>query len=359
MKQPFIGKVKDEDRAQVERVIDSNPIVYELFDRKWVEANILTLADLYSMHPLFLRLLSDSTFPAKLRALKEKHQRYCSFVNTLKNDKENFGSHVSNLDLFFELGRSNNLVELEPLIPSSSKHSDIKVIINDIEYWGEVLTINIPQDEYEFRKLLNKIRIEYNQENETENCIYIKLKERYRNICEHDFLKFLLDTAGSLKLIEGEIRKIQYVQNGELLAEIEYFRKGNRISKGYYGGVMLPFEWINSSIRIKNIILDKIDKFQFPSEGNKRRFLYIYVKDIHIEGIDLDDAISGQENVTFFGNGFYREGRNENGVIHDEQRGPIFSQIDFVIYFFPAENRKLYRFNEEKNVDRQIVKDNF
>ena len=75
MKQPFIGKVENEDRAKLKKVVELNPIADELFGRKWIEDNILTHTDVYTIHPLFFRALNDFTFSTKLEFLKQKHAK--------------------------------------------------------------------------------------------------------------------------------------------------------------------------------------------------------------------------------------------------------------------------------------------
>jgi hypothetical protein len=207
MKEAFTGKVKREDLDKVKQVLDSNRIIYKIFCKDWIKDNIVGHSDIFTMHPLFFRLLHDSEFPSKLRTLKEKHQKYRSFARKLRSDRDNFDSYISSLDVFFVLTKYNNTVELEPIIPNSRKSSDVKLAIDGNEYWGEVVTIHRPEHEYALMKLKNEIRVRYNRENKTENCATVIFRQDFKNICKEKFIKFLLDGAMSIK---GPVAKRLY-----------------------------------------------------------------------------------------------------------------------------------------------------
>lgn len=360
MKEPFVGKVKREDLNTVKQVLGSNRIMYQLFGEDWVKENIVNHPDILTMHPLFFRLLHDPEFPNKLRALKEKHQRYPSFAKKLKKDRDNLDSCVSSLDVFFELSESNNAVELEPAIPNSRKSSDVKVTINGSEYWGEVVTINCPEHEYAFIKLKNEIRIRYNRDNKTENCVSVFFRPDLKDICIEKFIEFLLDGAMSIELNKGATSDMQYRQNAKVLAEITYSKKGDVFSRGYFG-IGLIFRWDNSIERIRRLMADKIRKFQFPADSEKKKFFYIYVRDDNIELSDLDCALFGEENPDSFPSPSSKEGIDRNALIYDDELGPRLGEIDFVVYLIPRARRpfKSYRFNRERHINEQTVKNNF
>lgn len=358
MKKPFVGKVKPEDLNIVKRVLGSNRIIYELFGGVWIKDNIVDHPDIGTMHPLFFGLLHDPEFPNKLRVLKEKHQKCRSFVRKLKKDKDNFDSHVSGLDVFCELSKSNNAVELEPRIPNSLKSSDVKITVGGSEYWGEVVTINRPEHEYAFIKLNNEIQIRYNRENKTENCVSVFFTPALKDIQIEKFIKFLLEGASSIELNKGETRGMQYWQNAKVLAKVTYSKKGDVFSRGYFGGGII-FGWDNSIERIRRRMADKIRKFQFPVDSEKRKFFYIYVRDDNIERSNLDCALFGEENPDSFPNRSLKEGIDRNALIYDNELGSVFRQIDFVVYLISRAKGKFkfYRFNGRRRINEQAVRD--
>ncbi|MFQ6066154.1 MAG: hypothetical protein ACE5K3_02600 [bacterium] len=361
MKEPFVGRAKREDLNKVKQVLDFNRIIYELFGEDWVEDNIVNYPDILTIHPLFFSLLHVAEFPNELRVLKEKHQRYPSFVKKLKKDRDNFDSHVSNLDVFCELSKFNNTVDLEPPIPNSRKSSDVKVTINGGEYWGEVMTINRPEHEYEFMKLENEIRVRYNRENKTKNCVAVVFREDFKDICKEKFIKFLLDRAMSVELNEEETRVMQYRQDAKVLAEVTYFKKSDVFSRGYFGIGQSPLWWDNSVRRIRRLLANKIRKFQFPDDVKKKKFFYIYVRDDNIEPSDLDYALFGEINPDSFPNRSAKEEGDGNASIYDNKLGPVLRKIDFVVYRISRVLRKVkfYRFNRQRYINEQTIKNNF
>ncbi len=358
MKEPFVGKVKPEDLNIVKRVLGSNRIIYELFGGVWIKDNIVDHPDIGTMHPLFFGLLHDPEFPNKLRVLKEKHQKYKSFAKKLKKDEENFDSHVSSLDVFFELSKSHDAVELEPPIPNTPKSSDVKVKINGSEYWGEVVTINCPKDEYASRKLTNETRTRYNRDNKTEHCVSVFFRPDFKDIHIEKFIKFLLEGANLIELNKGETRRMQYWQNAKVLAEVTYSKKDDVFSRGYFGFGLI-FRWDNSIERIRRRMAEKICKFQFPVDSEKRKFFYIYVRDDNIERSNLDCALFGEENPDSFPNRSLKEGIDRNALIYDNELGSVFRQIDFVGYLISRAKGKFkfYRFNRGRYIDEQAVRD--
>ena len=361
MKEPFVGKVKREDLNPVKQVLGSNTIIYELFGQDWVKDNIVNHPDILTMHPLFFRLLLDPKFPNKLRTLKKKHQKSRSFVRKLKKDKDNFDSHVSGLDVFCELSKSNNAVELEPRIPNSPKSSDIKITVGGSEYWGEVVTINRPEHEYAFIKLKNEIQIRYNRGNKTQNCVSVVFRQDFKNICKERFIKFLLEGAMSIELNRGETRDTQYRQNAKVLAEVMYSRKGDVFSRGYFAIGQSPLWWDNSIERIRRRMGDKIYGFQFPADIEKKKFFYIYVTDDNIGHSDLDRALVGEANPDSFSNRCSQEGIDRNALMYDNELGPLLKQIDFVVYLISRVKKKFkfYRFNRGRYINEQTVKNSF
>ena len=358
MKEPFVGRVKREDLNTVKQVLGSNRIIYELFGEGWVKNNIVNHPDILTMHPLFFSLLHDPEFPNKLRTLKKKHQKCRSFVRKLKKDKDNFDSHVSGLDVFCELSKSNNAVELEPRIPNSPKSSDVKITVGGSEYWGEVVTINRPEYEYAFIKLKNEIQIRYNRDNKTENCVSVFFTPALKDICIEKFIEFLLDGAMSIELRKEETRNMQYRQNAKVLAKVTYSKKGDVFLRGYFG-IGLIFRWDNSIERIKRLMADKIRKFQFPADSEKKKFFYICVRDDNVELSDLDCALFGEENPDFFSNRCLKESIDRKALIYDNELGPVLKQIDFVVYLITKAKRKFtfYRFNGRRRINEQAARD--
>lgn len=233
------------EKDKVKNFVERNEIIGELFVEKWLEDTILNHPDLCSIHPLYHKLRTASEQPkselvSKLETLRNKHKKWKSFVNHLKEDRANFYSHFSNLDVFYELSKKIKNVVLEPLIPDRPSCADIKVNLNETEYWGEVCTIYPPKEEAEFSDLLERIKIQYYQHNDTENCFFINfISENYRDISEEVFLDFLLKNARATKLQEKDTLKVNCYQNRKLFAEIEY-SKTHRFSKGFYKGAAFP-----------------------------------------------------------------------------------------------------------------------
>jgi len=359
MKREVYGiKIPHEDRTRFKEILSTNPLIEQIFGKNWIESSILNcFRNIFNIHPVFWFILRDEEFVAKLIALRESYDRFPSLVNRIKKDRENFGSIYSTIDIFYEYKLKHKQVFFQPRNPDNQKECDIKIIIEGVEYWGEILTINLREEDALLEKLNSNIRFQFNEKNRSNNCVFLQYHLPIKKEIEKPLLNFLLKESAKLIIRKGEEITKEFRSGHELFCTVSFFRKGNRFRKGYHGGFGGPAKFIDDSKRVKNKILDKLDEFQFPLAEDIKRFFIIVLKGF-VDIIDVDDALLGEETVVFYRNsGKTKIGRRPSGIIHDAKRYEPFKKIDFII--IKKNNKKFFRINEKNSSNVEFFKANF
>ena len=225
-----IGKGQIETFEEILRI---NPCIEEIFRKDWIGDKIHKHYDnRFNIHSLFWGLLVDKDLPAKLLLLKREYNRFQNFINQIKSDNDNFLQNVANIDVFAEYRRKHQSVFFQPQNPESQKECDIKLCLDGIEFWGEILTVNSDEEERHFDKLNNDIRIAFNRRNKSENCVSLLYQEMPEENIKESLIEFILSQASMLTIRAGEKVKKTFQVNNKVICDVEFFKKGNTYTKG-------------------------------------------------------------------------------------------------------------------------------
>lgn len=344
--------------ALFEQILQKEPSIEKFFGKEWIRKYILDFyKDRTKIHPLFWIIIGDKDFVKKLPVLEKSYDKFKGLIDNLKTDIINIHNIISNINVYYEYKLKHSTVFFEPKNVITNKKCDVKVIIEGVEYWGEVLTINEEKGEKSHDTFDNDIKILYDENNRTNNGIIIEY-ERFLTLGLKDkLINFLLQESKKLNLAKGEEVAKKFIVNSELICTIAFFGKGTVFEKGYYGGSAAPVHLVEDDRRIKNKILDKLDKFQFPNDVNIRKFLVLILKG-YADIIDVDDAIQGQECIIVNNKDqSYKESRNQDGIVHDLARSKLLNEIDFIVV--NENDVKHHRRNSKSSLSLEFIKSNF
>lgn len=350
-------KIRSERVALFNNILKENPSIEKIFGKEWINKTIVEhYNDKSQIHPIFWVIIQDKYFSEKMIILEKLYNKFKSLINCIKNDTDNLQDILAIISVHYKYKLKHTNVIFQPKVPDTSKECDVKVIIENIEFWGEVLAINLSGEDREHEDVDSYIKAQYNERNKTDNGVYIECNNSLKNEHKDKLLNFVLEEAKKLTLSKGEEVLREFIYGNEILCVVKYFGKGTTYEKGYYGGSMSPVKFMKDDMRIKNKILDKLNKFQFPTTDDTRRFFVLLLKG-GIDVIDVDNALFGQECVIFNADGNFSESRNRNGIIHDPERAKKLNMIDFVV--IEEDGKRIYRLNQNSPISLDFVKANF
>lgn len=344
-------------------ILKENPLIEETFGKEWIKNNIIDkFINRLLIHPLFWIILTDKDLVNKLEVLRKSYDKFRNMIKHLKNDVKSVRDIMMNITIFCEYQSRHKNVFFQPPILENKKECDVMVEVDGTEFWGEILTINLDRENSLQDEIDNYIRIHYNEKNRTKNGIFLNYQAFIDKDLADKLIDFSLEEAKKLSLKKDQEVTKEFIVNDELICKINFFGTGGKYSNGYYGGSMGQAHCYIDDIRIKNKILDKLDKFQFPTGKDIKRFFVIVIPRGGADMIDVDNALLGQECVTVTYSASEvlerREGRKQNGVIHDPERGKIFLDlIDFVV--INKGEKKFYKISNKSSLELKFLEDNF
>lgn len=293
------------------------------------------------MHPIFWILIDYNKckkLSNNLDVLNNLCEKFPRIIRKIKFDRDrfNFYSLLTEIEVLAYYYRKSNekyIVDYEPLIDDQNTIPDGKLIINEQEYFLEILTVFEDENEQLIESYQDEIREKLDSLNNNPFILAFGLEIGFERDDISSFVVFVE------KLIKSKKAKnkstFNFNKDEKIIANITFYDNHN--NKGYVGIMNGPVRRLNDAGRIKNKILSKID--QLPI--NSKNIIIMNLSYLSDEFIDLDEAFLGQTGVTIDTKSYdVRDIRQPNGFIHHEKGKSISCVIGYTKEMF--EFRRFY-----------------
>jgi hypothetical protein len=333
--------VREEEIEQVRQCLEVTPLLKNELGIDWIKSNLLTIEKRATKHYLFWlfvenwKVLKIERWLTDLRIYLPQ-PKFRKIINYLKakNNKTDFNSLISELEVLAYYSNKGLKVEYEPNIPEKRKIGDIKLTFGSIEVFIEVTRLFESQDEKNRDLLVNSIvdaidALPYNP-----FIITVDIADDFSSLDVQPCIKFVSDEILRLKDILEPVETKPFELNYGSKVIFRFFKRITH-KTGYVGGSLIPSLDINDSSRVKNKILGELNQLPY----NRLNIIAIDISHYFLDFDDVEDALKGQLGYQInLQTGEGRTVRNLNGIIHMKTG----QQVGLVIAFksFDFENRK-------------------
>ena len=335
----MIKNILSEEIEVIRKNIDTFPNIKDIFSEDFIN-NLLKIEERLKKHSLFwilLDLQKTSKLSNNLGILRLKFSSFSSLLNRLLDDidKDNFYSVLTEIEIlsyFYDKFSSENL-EYEPSIEGKTGKPDLKLNLNGEEYYMEIFNLRDDSIQREINEIQDSIKKEIDKINQPFSILFsTEISFKKENMGDFvSFVSSLLDKKEQIK--HGD--KFDFFKDNSKLADIKFFNSNN--NQGQVYSMLHPLRILNDSIRIKNKMLDKIDK-QLPED--KKSIIIMDNSYAFYADYDVFDAIYGRYCVFVDPNTReIKDARQPNGLIH-HPKGKSISAI--VSYSGDYSNRKIF-----------------
>jgi len=351
--------ITKEEFKKVETALETYPDL-----KKYIDGNLIKFffktSERLMQHPLFWYLLRDGNAGRLFHNLKILEKNCNKFKRVLNkiHDKDNIGflSSISEIDVlsyYYSKVSDDFQVEYEPDIKEKGTKVDAKITTKNKDFFIEIFTVFLDQNYQKMDKIHQRIRSKIDS---FEDNPYIICYSIYEKFTGEDIDYFVGETKKIIdqNIVEEknanpenpEVDEVTITRKGSDIANIRLYRD-KKVTKGFVGSMMSPFQKVEDAGRIKQKVLTKIN--QLPNQG--RNIVIINLSKIYGDKFyDMDDAFLGQktvlvDKVTLEGS----QGRHTNGIVHHE-KGKYISMI--IAYINDDYSTRRYYINDATSLEQ-------
>ena len=325
----------DAERNTVQDVIDKCGLRSSL-DESWIRVALSPTTPRVELPPLFW-LLTDihrSQVIAEALELLSKTNSISPVMKELQlRDGDQVRALVRELEIYRLLRTRHTSVTWKP--KTQGKRPDLAVELAAKRVYIEVFTIGRPESERSEDKVYAQLNQRIDAIPGNPYRIYCSLRSALTLSDIDSCLTWLTETIESLKATGANTESVDYPQRGPRKIRFEFSRAED--NRGGWFATQHQARSMNTSARVKNRLLDKLDALQFPI-GSLVGKGYVMVLDwAYSDHEAVLSAILGrsalqvelQNSVPIA-----RAVRQQDGVAHDPVRGRLLAdEIDFVATF--------------------------
>ena len=331
--------IMDEECKKVEDALEMYPDLKRYFNNE-TQKEFFNQKDRLKQNPLFFYLLRNGNaekLVGNLKILEEKCDKFHSILKKIhERDYEVFHSYISEIDIlsyYYSKASDDFQIEYEPEIKEKGSKIDAKITVKDKNYFLEIFTLFRDERFKKIDDIALQIRLKLDVFEKNPYIIFITIYDNF----EESFIDSFVEEIK--KIIEDTSPKKEVSEEFGIVAEKEIlidnkpigkarFNRGKK-DKGFVGGFSTPVQKVEDAGRLKNRILEKIDK-QLPS--NDGNIVIINLSKIMGDGFyDIDDAVFGQKGVLIDKKTMKaRDNRHQNGVVHHKKGKHISLIIPYI-----------------------------